>query len=111
VKRELRRVGAPPREAATPRIQYLVPRHLWPAAWDALTESRSAFVTGLGQDSPSAEHAPASPVEVFVAARGFAILERLGARLVGAGGSPDAWARQFQHLARMKLDAGPETQP
>ncbi len=97
----MRRVGAPPRETTEPRRRYLVPRHTWPAAWDALTEARATFVTGLGQPAPDLDRA--APIEVVVADRGAAILERLGARLVGAG--PDPWIARMKELERQRRAA------
>jgi hypothetical protein len=73
--RARRRVGAPPAETAEPRRSYLVPRHRWPAAWDALSEARAAFITGLAMPAPDPDQA--APIEVLVAERGAAILERL----------------------------------
>ncbi len=97
----MRRTGAPPAETTEPRRCYLVPRHQWPAAWEALSEARCAFVTGLGQPAP--DQAQAAPIEVFVAERGAAILERLGARLVGAG--PDPWVARMKELERQRRAA------
>ena len=99
MKRAPRRVRAPAAETTEPRRRYLVPRHSWPTAWDQLTESRAAFVTGLAQPTPELDRA--APIEVFVAERGAAILERLGGRLVGAGGDPwQARMREFERLQR-----------
>ncbi len=99
--RAQRRTGAPPAEGTEPRMRYLVPRHQWPAAWEALSESRCAFVTGLGQPAPDLDRA--APIEVVVAERGAAILERLGARLVGAG--PDPWVARMKELERQRRAA------
>ena len=99
-----RRVGAPPAETTEPRRRYLLPRHRWPAAWEALTEARAAFVTGLGQPAPALDQA--APIEVVVADRGAALLERLGGRLVGAG--PDPWIARMRELERQRRAAEAE---
>ena len=104
MKRSPRRVGAPPAETTEPRRRYLLPRHRWPAAWDALTEARAAFVTGLGQPAPDVDQV--APIEVVVAERGAARLERLGARLVGAG--PDPWIARMRELERQRRAAEAE---
>lgn len=104
MNRAPRRVGAPPAETSEPRRRYLLTRHRWPAAWDALTEARAAFVTGLAQPEPG--QGEAAPIEVFVAERGAAILERLGGQLVGSG--PDPWVARMLELARLRREAAAE---
>lgn len=104
MKRELRHVGAPPPETTEPRHRYHVPRHLWPAAWEGLSESRAAFVTGLGLPAPDLDCA--APIEVIVAERGATVLERLGARRVGAGRDP--WGARLAELERQRRAAEAE---
>lgn len=97
--RPLRRGGAPQAETAEPRQRFLVPRHRWPAAWEALSAARAAFVTGLGQAATG--EATAAPIEVYVAERGAAILERVGGRRSGTGRDPwQARMREFERLQR-----------
>lgn len=99
MKREMRRVGAPQVETAEPRQRFLVPRHRWPAAWEALSAARAAFVTGLGQAATG--QATAAPIEVYVAERGAAILERIGGRRSGTGRDPwQARMREYERLQR-----------
>lgn len=101
MKREMRRTGAPPRETTEPRRRYHVPRYVWPAAWDQLSAARAAFATGMVVPSPETGLGRAAPVEVFVAERGAAILERLGAHHVDAGADPwQAHVRKYERLQR-----------